>query len=550
MKLPSECAAWRYRNSRCLAGGTQFTVVLLLLLVGVIAGIHWKTRNSQPQAEAQPEPQEEAETVQGQVVHGTPIEPTKKVETPVAQKEDIKAPEPVIPQPEVAKEKTPVDLLLEKHFPLPDFKPLEEIVKNWQTVPKRAMPEKVTVNVKLSYSGDDSAQSLDEQAGHQAMPLMVVNKVVTLGNLQDPRARATVKIEDTDLQAQVGKLYQEKKQEAFAKVLEQREQNRDKAVAYLAKQNDQSGKEVAKKDTPRLSDIEDDSDSADDGDFSAKRYGKKYRNDYWAAPKNGKNSQYDHEVPMGPMCGIMSVLYEKREAKIISLWDKGPAARAGLEVGDLLIKVDGKRFDEYGKKAAAGGKGAPEQLGMAMIDAQGSQRPVVLTIKRKGEEMEIAVDLPAAPPFKEDFPKDCTRSQALSKAAAEYLLEQQDKGTGKWRANDYTNAWCGLALLATGEKKYASEIKKLARTTAKKYDLGTGPSKEELIEGGNGKGAASNWFVCISGIFLAEYYLATEDKMVLDALEHCCRSMDIRIHTENGRFGHSRDREHLPYGGT
>lgn len=533
--------------SGCCSGGSLFGVVVLLVMVIVIVGLYFMSKpavKEEQQKSGKPAPADSEQVAQGKFK----IIEEKKQDVP--QKEVVAKPEPkvVVPEPVKEKPKSEVDILLEKHFPEPSFKPLEEIVSNWKNIPKRAMPDRVLVQVGASYTGGEGIEDRLETKEHYAMPLQAVDGVVTVGHLSDPRLRAQVELERTNLKQLVGDLYEKKKSEAVAKVRATRERNRAKAVAFLQKKKEQAAEGSGSSDANEgLASLDD--DTVDAGDFSMKRYGRKFRGDYWPSPKNGKNSKHDHETPMGPICGVMSVLYEKREAKIISLWDKGPGARAGLDVGDVITKVDGKMLHEYGRRAAAGGKGAPEQLGMAMIDAQASERPVVLTVKRDGDTVEIPIDLPAAPPFADGFPKGCVRSQSLSKAAAEYLLEQQDGGSGKWRANDYTNAWCGLALLATGEKKYASEIKKLARATAKKYDLGASPSEQDLIEGDDGKGAASNWFVCINGIFLAEYFLATEDKMVLDALEHCCRSMDIRIHTENGRFGHSRDRNHIPYGG-
>lgn len=446
----------------------------------------------------------------------------------------------------VVKKKTEVDLLLEKYFPDPTFQPIEKIVKNWTAVPKQAMPEKVMVKVSAAYSSEDNSKLISEAAGHHAVPIGLKDGTITLGHLKDPKLRVEVKLKDTDLKERVTKLYDDKKKEAMDKVLAKREANRSKAEAHIAKLKGQGKLPKTDEDNPTAS-VEEKSGGG--ADPSMNSYGSKFSGDYWPSPKNGKDTTEGQEMSMGPVCGIMLVLYGKREAIIISLWDKGPGALAGLKVGDVLMKVDGKSFTEYGKDPATGPAGAPAQLGMAMLEAQSSERPLVITVKRAGESMDISVNLPAAPAFSDSFPKDCKRSQAMSKAAAEYLLEQQNDSSGKWKANDYTNAWCGLALLSCGEKKYAGAIKKLARNMAQSYDLGSNPSEKVMIEGGNGKGQASNWHVCITGMFLAEYYLATGDKEVLTAIEHCCRSMDIRIHPDNGRFGHSRDRHHLPYEG-
>ena len=479
--------------------------------------------------EAEPEvvPEVTPEDVEPKVVKEEPeVVVPEKVEPEVVKK----------PEEEKPKVKTEVDLLLEKKFPLPHYKSLEVLVKNWQEVPQKAFPKQVQVHVSLNYQGKAGGESKMMESEHLAKPLALKSGQLTVVSLDDPQLKATVSLDDTDFKDRVRALYEQKKEEGIAKVLAKRELNRSKAEAYLQKQKSRGEQKKTR--------------SSKGGHLSQsdyRKYGHKFRGDYWPEPKNGKNSEYDHEVPMGPICGVASVLYLKKEAKIVSLWKKGPGARAGLKEGDVLIAVGGKPFKEYGKKNADGPAGVPEALGLAMIKAQAENRPLELTVLRGGEKKIIKVELPPLPPFEKSMPEDA-RSQALAQSAAEYLLEVQ-KDDGLWNKNDYTNAWCGLALLATGNPKYSRAVKKAARSLAEHYDLGKNPSNKELINGGEDAGEPNNWKVCMSGIFLAEYYLATGDKAVLRAIDHCCKSMDIRLHPQNGRLGHGRDHYHLPYGG-
>ena len=471
----------------------------------------------------------------GKVVEPAPV---------VVDKPKEKLPEVVVqPKVELPKVKTEVDLLLEKSFPIPSYKPLEELVQNWSDVPERAFPDEISVHVALDYQSQKGGGGQTMESGHLAKPVSFQQGEIEVVALDSPDLRAKVSMADTDFKQRVSALYEEKKEEKISKILAQRELNRTKAVEHLAKlklkKEDEAKKEIKDQAQKNIS---------KQGDFSAKRYGSKYRGDYWPVTKNGKNSEYDHEVPMGPIGGVVAVLYNEKEAEITGLWKKGPGERAGLKVGDVLMKVEGKKFSTYGRKNADGPSGVPEELGLAIIDAQAEERPLEVTVRRGGEELVIKIDLPALPPFGDEMPLDCVRSQSLITAAAEYLIEAQ-KDNGLWASNDYTSAWCGLSLLSTGNPKHAREVKKAARALAKKYDLGSSPSNKDLVNGTEDAGAESNWFVCMVGVFLGEYYLATGDKMVLDALDHCCRSMNIRVHPDNGRYGHGRDQHHLPYGG-
>jgi len=412
---------------------------------------------------------------------------------------------------------------------------LEVLVKNWRAVPQKAFPKEVKVLVSLDYQNKTGKEHLMMDSDHLAKPVSLKSGQLTLASLESPQLRARVSIDETDFKDRVTALYEKRKKASIAKILAKRERNRSKAEAYLQKSKSKKDKKTPYSTAKRS--------RFSHSDY--KKYGSKFRGDYWPEPKNGKNSKYDHEVPMGPICGVVSVLYLKKEAKIVSLWKKGPGAQAGLKVGDVLIEAGGKPFEKYGKKNADGPTGVPEALGLAIIEAQAENRPLELTVLRGGEKKIIKVALPPLPPFEKSMPEDA-RSQSLAQAAAEYLLDAQG-GDGLWIRNDYTNGWCGLALLATGNPKYSRAIKKAARALAERYDLGAKPSRKELIGGIKKAPNANNWKVCMTGIFLAEYYLATGDKTVLRAIDHCCTSMEMRVHPKDGRLGHGGI--DLPYSG-
>ena len=517
----------KIKNRQPRGNASGGTIAVLLICVGLAAAYFLVLK--------QPKDVVEEESVEEVAVEPEP-EPTPVVEKPV-----VVAPvvvEPVAGEDPVVEEKTEVDLYLEKKFPLPTFAPLDELVGGWGKVAQNLFPETVEVRVSRLYSAlsGEGSKFIDE--GHRSTPIKRLAGKLTVESLEPKGFTCRVKMDDTDFKEQISAEYEAKKSEKIQAVLAKREAYREKAIAYLANKN-------AVK--PVVAKVEVEAET----EFEAKKYGRKFRGEYWPNSKNGKNSEFDHEVPMGAICGVASVLYGKSEAVVVSLWDKGPGALAGLEAGDVMLKVNGKPFAEYSKSSYSGGAGFPEDLGMAMMEAQDSKTPLELTVKRGGEMIDLSIELPHIPQFAEKFPADCQRSEAVSQAALDYLAERTND-EGRLGANDYTNAWYGLALLSTGEPKNMRIAKKLARYYGERYNLGKNPSEKELISPPEGKGSSSNWFVATVGMFLAEYHLATGDKRVLEALDHCCRSMDVRINMDNGRYGHhgsERTQETIPYGG-
>ena len=255
--------------------------------------------------------------------------------------------------------------------------------------------------------------------------------------------------------------------------------------------------------------------------------------DYFPPIKNTKGAE-THDIPLGPIGGTARIAWNTREAEIVSLMQSGPGDRAGLELGMKITSANGTKFPEYSSSDSAGGEGPPEVLGLAILESQSTGTPLRLGVNGG----EIAVKLPARPNMTEDFTMPGGLVSAMSEAAADRLADRQ-RDSGRW-GNDYATAFCGLALLATGDRSYRQEVKKVVEYLTEKYELRS-PSVEELQ---NDQG--SNWMVCQVGILLAEYHLATGDGSVLKALQQCCDRMKHRIHKENGRFGHGRTS--LPYG--
>jgi membrane-associated protease RseP (regulator of RpoE activity) len=75
-----------------------------------------------------------------------------------------------------------------------------------------------------------------------------------------------------------------------------------------------------------------------------------------------------------------------RQPSILAVAPDGPAAAAGLQPGDLLMAVNGRRLDE---PLASEASNAPLQRQAAALDAALAQGPVRLTVRRAGRTRTI-----------------------------------------------------------------------------------------------------------------------------------------------------------------
>lgn len=419
-------------------------------------------------------------------------------------------------------EKSAIDLEIEKKLPFFKDVPLSELVADFSELPEPLHPPQVKVALATDYHSTAKESSEEKQTAstdHLANVVKIESETLILSLPNSVTLQAQVSISDTDFKDRVAAL----------------------STGFLKKANQRIAvKRVAmKKDL--LAALEKKKKSAPTAD--SKKYGRDFTGTYLPTLRNGLGEKLDHEIPLGPIAGKALVLYDGREATISELWDKGPGTKAGLQVGDRILKLNGKRFDSYSPVGGAPPEGFPEALGLGILSSQATRIPLALTLERDGKEQIINIPLPALPTFSETSPADCPRADFHIQIAADYLASQQ-KDDGSWHGQNYANAWTALALLATGDKQYSRQIKLAAERFVAKYEMGTDPSHEELIER---IGSLDNWSHAMVGIFLAEYHLATGDKSVLQTIDACCRRIESRLQPETGRLGHQDIQ--LPYKG-
>lgn len=205
------------------------------------------------------------------------------------------------------------------------------------------------------------------------------------------------------------------------------------------------------------------------------------------------HSKIECRLNMGP---TGAAAWMRNENYHIMKVDKGSPADGILQVGDLVIGVNGKDFsadvdsrmtlgNEIGKSEAKDGK-------------------LALKIRRNGKDMNVTVNLPVTGPYSKTWPYNCKKSQEILDKACFRILELQSPSGEIITDGAFGTFQGGLLLLASGESRFMDGARRAVY-------INTG---ERLI------GLSyHNWALGYGGMLLAEYYLATGDKTVLPEIK-------------------------------
>lgn len=244
--------------------------------------------------------------------------------------------------------------------------------------------------------------------------------------------------------------------------------------------------------------------------------------DYHKQSKDEASQLGPQHSPLGFLgaSGIFQVGKDFIQVKHVSR--TGIAYDGGLQEGDQIISANGKKFEKATNDINHGGKGPREDLGMAMDQTLSTKyKTLTLTVLRKDKKTDLKFNLSSIEPFAKNYPFYCKRSESTLEDLSKKLLEYQ-KPDGSWKGPVQTST-AGLALLATGEKRYFKSVKKAAYYLVDK----------ELKTGG-----LPTWNFIYAGTFLCEYYLATGDYKVLEKIKFISDTLALKATSENGRHAH------------
>ena len=150
----------------------------------------------------------------------------------ISQEENEGEPNGDEPDPIKNSEPDKIDPIEEK-YPIPDFKPIEELVGNWKKIPASAFPRQVTLKAKAKYVFAGGAGSSTAPAGGKTFAISSSGDKLVITPNKQSNVRGTISINDTNYKEILGDEYEKYKQRKKREVYAQRERARAIAATEI-----------------------------------------------------------------------------------------------------------------------------------------------------------------------------------------------------------------------------------------------------------------------------------------------------------------------------
>ena len=232
--------------------------------------------------------------------------------------------------------------------------------------------------------------------------------------------------------------------------------------------------------------------------------------------------------PLGPIGGQFRVTPGSNAARIVSMPAGSPGHSAGLRVDDYIFGAFGRPFTPTGQMHY----GFTQDLGFAIDRAEGGDGLLPLMVLRPGVgSIIINTALSPAGAFGPAYPVNSPKFDQTYAAAVAYLHQQAINANGNL---GYFTGWTGLCLLGhpdwnqtAGSRPYRNSINLIRDHVVSSLNSANYSPNENLIiladgttaENPNHQGGMSNWQLGQMVMFLAEYFVKTNDSNVSATLQ-------------------------------
>jgi len=193
------------------------------------------------------------------------------------------------------------------------------------------------------------------------------------------------------------------------------------------------------------------------------------------------------------------------------LFPGGPAEKAGLQIDDVIVGVNGRKFS----------KGSLAAIAKALLKAEAGKGEVSLSVQRdgKGRTQKIVVKIPVAGKFA-GKPTQGEGREALIQGALKWLAEQQGSAGGFRASLSGSNggvvqtSLAGLAWIGGGSDLRSGPHRENLRRAAE-YVAATLPNLGSMSKGrGGANWNQSNWGLAHGCTFLGELLLRAPEGAV------------------------------------
>jgi hypothetical protein len=211
------------------------------------------------------------------------------------------------------------------------------------------------------------------------------------------------------------------------------------------------------------------------------------------------------------------------------VFDKSPAA-GKIEAGDIVVGANGKIMNtphKFGRRDPSW-QGPMTGMAQSIEESQGKDGKLNLIVWPGGDKAKqktVTLQLKPVGRFSPTYPFNCPRSDKLITALCDFLV-QEYKRDGKFLSRVHTHSACVLALMASGDRKYDSLVKKCVSGYGKKrYSPDNG-------------GGFPVWGWGYDGIILGEYYLLHKDRSLIPAAASLSQAFELGQDYRSGGFSH------------